>query len=133
MEVAARKFSTRSRKALEGVHPGLVRVVEHALELSPLDFTVVEGVRSLEKQKEYVAKGVSKTLNSRHLKQSDGYAHAVDIYPYYDRSVQVNAPMDKFRAIADAMKQSAKELGVSITWGGDWKSFVDAPHYQIEV
>ena len=128
----AYRLSQRSEKALIGVHPDLVACVRRALELTTQDFTVVEGLRALERQRELVAKGASKTLKSRHLKQADGYGHAVDLYPYYSRSVQVDAPFSRFRAIADAMKQAAAELGVVITWGGDWKSFVDSPHYQLE-
>lgn len=128
-----RKFSERSLKNLSGVHPDLVKCVEAALQLSTVDFTVIEGVRSIEKQREYFNKGASRTMKSYHLKQADGYGHAVDIYPFYDGKVQVNAPFSKFREIATAMKQAADTLLITITWGGDWKSFVDSPHYQIEV
>lgn len=127
------KLSSRSLKNLEGVHPDLVRVVKRALEVSSLDFTVIEGLRDIETQRKYVARGASKTMKSRHLKQTDGYGHAVDIYPYYDGSVQVHAPFSKFKLVANAMKTAASELGVKITWGGDWKTFVDGPHYQIEL
>ena len=127
-----RKFSERSLKNLSGVHPDLVKCVEIALQLSTVDFTVIEGVRTIEKQREYFNKGASRTMNSYHLKQADGYGHAVDIYPFYDGKVQVNAPFSKFREIAMAMKQAADTLLIKITWGGDWKSFVDSPHYQFE-
>lgn len=125
-------FSKRSLKNLDGVHPNLVAVVVLALRNSAVDFTVVEGLRDLETQKKNVAKGVSQTMNSRHLKQSDGYGHAVDLYPYYAGSVQVNAPEEKFRAIADAMQKAADNLGFIITWGGTWKTLVDTPHFQYE-
>lgn len=129
----SRIFSKRSLSALEGVHPDLVRVCHRALELSDVDFTVVEGLRSIERQRECVARGASRTMRSYHLKQSDGYGHAVDLYPFYGGSVQVSAPHQIFGQIATAMKAAATELGVTITWGGDWKSFVDTPHYQLEV
>lgn len=125
-------LSERSKKALTGVHPDLVKVVEKAISDSPIDFTVVEGLRTLEKQKEYFERGASKTMKSYHLKQPSGYGHAVDLYPFYDGKVQVNAPMSKFKEVSAAMKKAADELGVKITWGGDWKTFVDAPHYQLE-
>jgi len=128
-----RIFSQRSRRNLERVHPDLVRCVQLALGYSEVDFTVVEGARTLEKQREYVSKGASRTMKSYHLIQPDGYAHAVDLYPWVDGSVRVNAPFATFRKIADGMKRAARELGIRITWGGDWKTFVDAPHYQIEV
>lgn len=133
-------LSARSRRNLEGVHPKLVDVVRRALEITQQDFTVVEGLRSLETQKAYVAKGVSKTMRSYHLQQKDGYGHAVDLYPYYNGSVQVEAPFSRYKMIADAMLAAAKELGVVVTWGADWDrdgdtsdhSFIDSPHYQLE-
>lgn len=125
-------FSNRSKTNLQGVHPDLVRVCHRALELSAVDFTVVEGVRSLERQKQLLTAGASKTLKSRHLIQPDGYGYAVDLYPFYDGKVQVHAPESVFRSVADSMKKAAAELGVKITWGGDWKSFQDTPHFQLE-
>ena len=125
-------LSERSMKALSGVHPKLVEVVERAAANAGADFTVIEGLRTLEKQKEYFDRGASKTMKSKHLKQPDGFGHAVDIYPFYDGKVQVNAPMSKFREIANCLKQAADEVGAKIVWGGDWKTFVDAPHYQLE-
>lgn len=129
----SKTFSQRSIKAMIGVHPDLVKVAYRALELCDSDFTVIEGVRTLEKQREYFANGASKTMKSYHLLHEDGFGHAIDIYPYYDGSVQCEAPYAKFKEISAAMKSAAKELGVTITWGGDWKSFQDTPHYQIEV
>lgn len=126
-------FSARSRNNLQGIHPDLIRVCKRALELSPVDFTVVEGLRDIERQRKLFAEGKSLTMKSRHLPQPDGYGHAVDLYPFYDGKVQVHAPSSVFRQVADAMKAAARELGVTITWGGDWKRLVDTPHYQIEV
>ena len=135
------KLSKRSLNNLNGVHPDLVKVVKRALEISDIDFTVVEGLRTIEKQKEYVAKGASKIMKSYHLKQKDGYGHAVDIYPYYNGSVQVNAPLSEFKKIANAMMKAGNEYDVIVTWGADWDrdgnikehSFIDSPHYQIEI
>ncbi len=126
------QFSKRSLNNLVGVHPKLVSCVHRALQLTEQDFTVIEGLRSLETQRKYVAKGVSKTLKSYHLEQRDGYGHAVDLYPYYDGSVQCEAPKARFDKIAKAMKQAASELGITITWGGDWKGAWDTPHFQLE-
>lgn len=125
-------FSTRSLKNLSGVHPNLIAVVGLALAQSHVDFTVVEGLRDMETQRKNVASGVSQTMNSKHLKQSDGFGHAVDLYPYFDGSVQVHAPEEDFKAIDCAMQAAADTLGVRITWGGSWKSFVDMPHFQYE-
>lgn len=114
----------RSTDNLKGVHPDLVRVVKRALELSEVDFTVIEGLRTKERQAELLKQGFTRTMNSRHI-----IGQAVDIVPL---------PVDwnnkaRFGLVAAAMKKAAAELGVKITWGGDFKTFVDLPHYQIEV
>ena len=117
-------LGSRSKKRLEGVHPDLVRVVERAIELTEVDFTVLEGMRTVERQKKLVAKGASTTMNSRHLT-----GHAVDIGAWVDGTVRWDWPL--YYKLADAMKQAAKELNVDLEWGGDWKSFKDGPHYQL--
>lgn len=134
-------LSSRSLNALKGVHPTLIKCVVDAIRLTEQDFTVVEGVRTLEKQRENVRRGVSKTLKSYHLLQKDGYGHAVDLYPYYDGKVQVNAPFECFHKIKNAMFAAAKKNGCTLTWGADWdhdgqtidERFVDGPHYQLEL
>lgn len=110
----------KSTKALDRVHPDLVRVVERASEI--IAFRVTEGLRTKERQKQLVAQGKSRTMNSRHLT-----GHAVDLVDTagsYDDA--------KMREIAQAMKQAADELGVPITWGGDWTKFCDPPHFELE-
>jgi len=125
-------FSKRSLRNLEGVHPDLVKVVRRALQLSSQDFSVNEGLRTKEHQHVLVATGKSKTLNSRHLT-----GHAVDLIPYppngdFDEDGIFNIhDWDQYHPIADAMKKAAKELGVKVEWGGDWKSFLDGPHFQL--
>ena len=126
------KLGERSLKRLEGVHPDLVLVVKRAIERTTIDFTVVEGVRSLEQQKQNVAKGVSQTMNSKHLLQKDGFAHAVDLAPLVDGKIPWD-DWNAFKQVAEAMKMSAVELNVRLTWGGDWKTLKDGPHFQIEV
>ena len=111
----------RSKERLQGVHPDLVAVVERAISISHVDFTVLEGIRSRERQKELVAKGASKTMNSRHLT-----GHAVDLAPW-----PISWEWEGFYPIADAMKQAAEELDIDLEWGGDWKSFPDGPHFQL--
>lgn len=70
-----------SLQRLDGVHPNLVRVVRRAIEITAQDFSVNEGLRTLERQRRLVASGASQTLNSKHLKQADGFGHAVDLVP----------------------------------------------------
>ena len=118
-------FSKRSLKNLEGVRPELVKVVRRALEISQVDFTVIEGVRTLGRQRALVKGGASRTMRSRHLT-----GHAVDLAPYVNGNIRWDWPL--FYPIAKAMKQAAKELNVKIRWGGDWKRFRDGPHFQLQ-
>lgn len=120
------QLSQRSLDRLVGVKEDLVKVVKRAIEISEYDFMVVEGLRTIETQKKYVAQGKSKTMNSYHLT-----GHAVDLAPIENGSIDWNNKKGQFDAVARAMKKAASELGVKITWGGDWQSFVDKPHFQI--
>jgi len=117
-------LNTRSLNALKGVHPDLVRVVKRAAELSPTPFIVTEGLRSLARQKELVAKGASKTMRSRHLT-----GHAIDFVPVVGGKITWKWPA--FKPVADAFKQAAQELKVAIVWGGDWRTFKDGPHIEL--
>jgi peptidoglycan LD-endopeptidase CwlK len=134
------QLSQRSLQRLEGVHPDLVRVVRRALERSRYDFVVSEGVRAPERQQYLVAQGYSKTLRSKHLVQSDGYAHAVDlvacgdlngdgVVDAQDRALVWNRHV--YVEIAKAVALSAAELGVSVRHGIDFKGFFDGPHHEL--
>lgn len=114
------KLSQRSRLKLEGVHPDLCAVVEKAAEYGP-DFIVIEGLRTIERQRELRALGKSQTLNSRHIT-----GHAVDIC-----DVKAKYGHADMMAIAASMKRAAAELEIPIDWGGDWKSFKDTPHFEL--
>lgn len=118
------KLGLRSKQRLKGVHPDLVAVVKRAIEISEVDFTVLEGMRSEKRQAELLAKGASTTMRSRHLT-----GHAVDLGAYVDGSVRWDWPL--YHKIAAAMKQAAKEQGVAMEWGGDWAKFPDGPHFQL--
>lgn len=117
-------FSARSEQRLKGVHPALVEVVRRALELSQVDFVVVEGLRTLARQKELVKAGASQTMDSRHIT-----GHAVDLAPYIAGQIRWDWP--PFYKIAEAMKAAAADLRVPVDWGGDWTSFKDGPHWQL--
>ena len=117
------KLSQRSIDRLKGVNPDLVSVVKLAIERSDVDFMVTEGLRTKERQRELVAAGASKTMNSRHIT-----GHAVDLAAYVN-GIRWDWPL--YEKIAKAMKQAAYELNIKIEWGGDWKSFKDGPHFQI--
>ncbi len=123
-------MDARSEKNLEGVHPDLVEVVRAARaywlsrKTDPLGFIVTEGLRTKERQKLLVASGASQTMNSRHLT-----GHAVDLAATLNGKVSWDWPL--YKRLADIMKQEADELGVSIVWGGDWRSFKDGPHFEL--
>ena len=107
------KLSQRSLDRLDSVDPDLIKVVKYAIGVTKVDFGVIEGVRTLEKQKELVAAGASKTMNSKHLK-----GLAVDLMAYVGG--RGCWELKVYDDIADAMKQGAIEYGVPIVWGASW-------------
>ena len=117
-------LSKKSLDRLTGVHPRLVEVVKLAITLTDVDFAVLEGVRSLERQKALVAAGASKTMRGRHLT-----GHAVDLGAIVDGQVRWDWPL--YAKVAVAVKEAARRLGVPIEWGGDWRSLKDGPHFQL--
>ncbi|CAB3685475.1 M15 family metallopeptidase [Achromobacter sp. ACM04] len=124
------QLSQRSLSRLVGVHPDLAAIVKLAIQRTPMDFTVVEGVRTLARQRENVAKGASQTLASYHLPQADGLSHAVDLAPLIAGAIPWNN-WQAFADLAQVVKACAAELGVPVEWGGDWKTLKDGPHFQI--
>jgi len=100
-----------------------MRVVQRLTD-EGVQFKVIEGVRSLERQKMLFASGKSKTMNSRHLT-----GHAVDLAPTVNGQVLWDWPL--FDALAVAVKAAAKAENVPIEWGGDWVTFRDGPHWQL--
>lgn len=117
------KLGTRSLQSLSGVHPDMVAVVKLAITITEQDFTVIEGIRNINRQRELFKAGKSTTMNSRHIT-----GHAVDMVPW---------PVDwedleRFEVMSEAMKTAAEELDIPIVWGGDWKSFYDAPHFELD-
>mgnify|MGYP000865302642 CR=1 FL=1 len=117
-------LSKRSLGRLEGVHPDLVKVVKRAIEITAIDFAVLEGLRTLETQKEYLKKGATTTLRSRHLT-----GHAVDLGAYIGGSIRWEWPL--YDKLSEAVLTASKELDVAVEWGGNWKSFRDGPHFQL--
>ena len=146
------KLSRRSLDKLITVEPKLQAVVRRAIELTKVDFGVIEGIRTLERQKELVAKGASKTMKSKHLE-----GKAVDLMAYIDG--RGCWELNVYDEIADAMKQAAIEADVGLVWGAAWnvddirewegsmedamnyyidtrrkqgrRPFIDAPHFQL--
>lgn len=127
----------RSLDRLQGVHPDLVKVVKRAIEITPIDFSVIEGVRTLDRQKQLYAQGrttpgkvVTWTMKSKHIE-----GKAVDLLPAtgWDN-------LSSFDQVAKVMFQAAAELGVKIRWGADWnsngkpreKGETDSPHFELQ-
>ena len=117
-------LGTRSLSRLEGVHPDLVRVIKQAALMSDMDFTVLEGLRTMKRQKELLAARATTTLKSRHL---DG--HAVDIAPMIGGTVRWDWPL--YHRLAAIVKDAALDEKVPVEWGGGWKTFPDGPHWQL--
>ncbi len=118
------RLSIKSKEKLRDVHPELCDVVNYAIMISEVDFAVIEGVRSIERQEQLVKAGASQTMNSRHLT-----GHAVDLAAVVNGEIRWDWPL--YDKIADAMKKAAAGLDVKIEWGGDWKKFKDGPHFQL--
>lgn len=119
------RLSQRSRDRMMGVHPDLVAVVERAIQITGIDFTITEGLRTPARQRELVKAGASRTQNSRHLT-----GHAVDIAAWVDGTVRWDWPL--YPKIAAAFKQAANELNTPIIWGGDWPRLRDGPHFELD-
>ncbi|CAD5377376.1 Phage endolysin [Pseudomonas sp. OF001] len=143
-------LGSRSLQNLDGVHPDLQRVVKLAITMTDTDFTVLEGLRSKERQRQLVANGASKTMDGRHLT-----GHAVDLGAWVDGKVSWD--WEHYYRLAEAMKRAAKLLNVPIVWGGVWdkslnslgdtkaavdayvasrrrlgrQAFIDGPHFEL--
>lgn len=140
------RFSKRSLDNLNGVHPKLRELMEASIKDSPEDFTITEGLRTQQRQKELYAQGRTtkgiKVTNadgvknkSNHQAKSDGFGYAVDLYPYFNGSVQVShtETIPRLKRIADHIKNKAKQMNIKVIWGGDWKSPYDPPHFEIKL
>jgi peptidoglycan L-alanyl-D-glutamate endopeptidase CwlK len=117
-------LSQKSLEKLTGVKPQLISVVKRALEISMIDFKILEGLRTLERQVMLFKSGKSQTMNSRHIT-----GDAVDLGAIIDGVISWE--WKYYEQIAHAMKQASKELNIHIEWGGDWKTFKDGVHFQL--
>lgn len=107
------KLSRRSLDRLVGVNDELTAVVRFAINATKTDFGVIQGLRTLEQQKELVAKGASQTMKSKHL---DG--NAVDLMAYING--RGSWELNLYDDLADAMKEGAEAAGVAVRWGAAW-------------
>lgn len=107
------KFSTRSQRHLEGVKPELVDVCHLALELSKVDFGIIDGLRTLAEQEALFNSGASQTMASKHFS-----GDAVDVMAYVGARGSWELPL--YEQIASAFRVSAIKLGTPVRWGGAW-------------
>jgi peptidoglycan LD-endopeptidase CwlK len=125
-------LTERDRRRLQGVHPDLVRVIERAAATTSINFTIIQGLRTMAEQRKLVSIGASRTLRSRHLT-----GHAVDIAPIVDldRDGKVETTemfhWPLINKLSLYIKRAAKDVGVPVEWGGSWVSFRDGPHWQL--
>lgn len=141
------KFSDRSKEKLKGCHPNLIRFFEELITIADDDFSIVEGVRTLETQKKYYTWGRTVFSNdwgekvlkpvtqldgikkkSKHQIQVDGYSHAVDI-AFVGKTKQERYDINKFKRLRE--KASPLMQKYNVFWGGDWIKFKDMPHWQL--
>lgn len=119
------KLSQNSIDRMKGVDERLVNVVKRAIEISEVDFAVTEGLRTKERQVELMKAGATRTMNSKHI-----VGKAVDLAAVVGTEIRWDWPL--YTKIATAMKRAAEILNVKIIWGGDWITFKDGPHFQLE-
>jgi peptidoglycan L-alanyl-D-glutamate endopeptidase CwlK len=133
-------LGTRSLARLEGVHPDLVRIVKKAAAISDLDFTVLEGLRTIDRQKQLLKQGASKTMNSRHLT-----GHAVDLGVLIGGEMRWDWGL--YLKLGEVMRAASLAEKIPVRWGGTWKllsaingpitakilsrSFPDGPHFEL--
>jgi len=118
-------FGLQSKAKLNTVHKSLQDLFYAAIGEAPYDFSITEGLRSLERQKQLFKDGKSKTMNSRHLT-----GNAVDVCIIIDGKASWD--FDKYVELAEYIKKIAKAVNVPIVWGGDWESFRDGVHYELD-
>lgn len=120
----------KSLRLLGDAHPDFVRVIRRAALISDIDFTVLEVLRSADRQRVLFAKGATKTMKSRHLPHPvDGKSRAGDIAPLINGVVSWDWPL--YHRLAKIIKEAARLENVPIEWGGDWRTFKDGPHWQL--
>ena len=126
------KFSNKSEQILNTVRLELNILAHKVLEISPIDFTIVEGYRDIERQKQLYKEGKTKTLNSKHCTKE-----AIDIVPYINNKLDYEAVNDCCFIIG-LFYAKAKELSMSIKVGALWNnnsiknnSFLDVWHVEI--
>lgn len=123
------QFGHSSRNKLQGVDADLVKLCFRALELSPVDFGILHGLRTPAEQMKMVQKGASQTLHSKHIT-----GRAIDFGVYVDgKYINGDTPQEYklYGQVASAFKEASRELKIPIIWGGDWKTLKDGGHIEL--
>ena len=110
---------------LNGVHPHLSKLILECSRTIESEFIITEGLRTLARQKILLAAGATRTLKSRHLN-----GHAVDLAVLINNEVRWDWPL--YAKLAAEVKKVASKMKIQIVWGGDWKSFRDGPHFELD-
>ena len=135
-------FGKRSKSNLESADDRLQRVVHRALSFGVLDFSVIEGHRSVERQLELYRAGKTQIDGITKKGMHNEYpSKAIDLLPSPTvvNGVDVWQDKQRFCVLAGLILAAASIEGVSIRWGGDWDSdgnnadsnFLDYPHFEL--
>ena len=124
---------------LQTVHEDLRNVILLTAEIAPMAFVVTEGVRTLARQRELFLAKKTQTMNSRHLAHpSDGLSRAVDLAIWEDRDLDRVVDVDElswrfshYKDLATWVKRASVQLNVPVTWGGEWTTLKDGPHFEL--
>lgn len=123
-------LGTVSKEKLATTHHQLQAVVELAIAMTDVDFSFVEGIRTVEQQAENIKNGVSWTMDSNHLPDENGDVLAGDIYPWVNGNT--SHKREHYKRVAKAMFAAAQELNIDIDWGGFWGGEQeDMPHWEL--
>lgn len=144
-------YSNNSLAKLQTCHPNLQAIAKRALEISPVDITIVHGLRGEESQNALVKDGFStlKYPKSNHNQTKDPdhagtdgaffFSDALDFGPYIPGVGIFWKDTHMFAVIAGVFMAAAKELGFKLRWGGDWdmdgqttdQKFMDWGHIEL--
>ena len=131
------KFSKKSLKKLEGLHPNLQNFFMELIKISPYDFSITQGIRTTAEQNKLYQQGRTTPgkivtncdgykLKSSHQTKSDGLGHAGDIAVLVNNKITWSERYYKEVAMAARILMQK----YNIEWGGDWKNFKDLPHFE---
>lgn len=125
-------LNQKSKERLATVEPALASVIEACVAKFPKAMSITEGIRTIEQQRQYVKEGKSKTMNSYHIpRPGRKYARAVDVAIFKDDGTY-SGDMADYKEFAVLVLKEAAKRGLKIRWGGNWTTFPDGPHFQIE-